>query len=305
MLILSGSRGFWLKPFCAVVLIAGMVGVSEWTGEREVIFPEIAALVMGLLVTPRLPWRMTLTKMVLALSFCATMGLGISVFVPGPLVLKIVLAYGLSLLVLMASGTTFAPMIAAAVMPVLLGITGWIYPVSATALAVLCALVRAGFERANLVHAEFSRPHRGVWGGPRAFCIRLAGVGAVAACATSTPALFLAAPPLLVAYTQLSRRRNPLRRKPWKVVFACVVCAVFGVCSRGLVSGVLGLPLVVGAVLAVVAVIVFLWRIRVLFPPAAAMAVIAFLVPEAHLPYLPLEAGLSIAFLAYYERLLR
>lgn len=292
----------WARLIGTILIVTAMVGVSEATGQQEVIFPEIAALAFGLLVAPRMPWRMTLPRMVFCLSACALLGLAVSVCVPGPLAIKVVLAYSLALGLLILSGTTFAPMIAAAVMPVLLGVSTWVYPVSATALALLCAAVRRFFEKAGGVPKELTRPHRGVWGGPRDVLWRLTGVGAVAVLAVWSGAPFIAAPPTLVAYTQLSRRRNPLRKAPWKVVVTCTLCAAIGALSRLVCTTALGLPLCLGAAITTVCVIIDFKTQRRYFPPAAALSILAFLVPELHVAWLPAEVFVGMGLLAYWEK---
>ena len=42
-----------------VIVIAIMIAASEVLGEREIIFPEIAAIAVGMLLAPRRPWQTT------------------------------------------------------------------------------------------------------------------------------------------------------------------------------------------------------------------------------------------------------
>lgn len=36
------------RHLCALLMILAMIGISEWSGEKEIIFPEMAALTIGM-----------------------------------------------------------------------------------------------------------------------------------------------------------------------------------------------------------------------------------------------------------------
>ena len=55
-------RWRYLSAMAVVVL---MVGVAERTGEREVIFPEMAALAIGMWIAPKRVWNVTRLQLVL------------------------------------------------------------------------------------------------------------------------------------------------------------------------------------------------------------------------------------------------
>ena len=41
----------------SVFMVMLMVGIAEWTGEKEIIFPEMAALAVGLWVIDKRVWK--------------------------------------------------------------------------------------------------------------------------------------------------------------------------------------------------------------------------------------------------------
>lgn len=285
-------------------VLVGMVATAAATGEREIVFPEVAALLTGLILAPRLSWRTTLPRMCLLLVVCALLGTGISTYVPGHLALKMTLAYAAALFILMVTGTTVAPIVSAAVLPVLLGTRGWVYPVSAAVLALACTLLRLLWERLGLARRELVRPHRGVWGGAWAFLMRTAFVAVWTTLAVACGCPFAAAPPLLVAYTQFSRRRNPIRKHPSKAVLPVFVCALIGASCRLVLTELAGFGVGISVALATVVFTSYFRRTRFYFPPAAAMAILAFLIPADRLLVYPVEALTGISALVYGERFL-
>ena len=68
---------------CAVLVVTMMVAISEWTGEREILFPEISAIVTGAFVSPKFSWNTNFMRMLLLLCVSAILGTAI-VLLPLP-----------------------------------------------------------------------------------------------------------------------------------------------------------------------------------------------------------------------------
>ena len=69
---------------------------------------------------------------------------------------QMLLAFALCQILYLFSRTTFAPMISAMVLPVFLGTTSWVYPVSAVALTVIISGLQLFFEKLGFVKETFS-----------------------------------------------------------------------------------------------------------------------------------------------------
>ena len=276
------------RSILAAVLVAAMVGVAEMLGEREIIFPEAAAILVGFLVAPRMPWRTTAVRVFISLSVCAALGSLVAMITGVPIAFKLALAYMFAQGVLFASGTTLAPMISAAVLPVMLGAEGWVYPVSAITIAAVCCLVRSAFEARGIVRRDLVRPHPGVWGGAGEFAMRssIAFAIIVTACAFASP--LVVAPPLLVAFTQMTRRRNPLAAMPFKVTLVVAACALIGCAMRYASLYFFALPSWLAAAMTMMLVALLFKRTRLFFPPAAALAILPFLIDSSSLAFYPL-----------------
>lgn len=123
-----------------ILIIAIMVGASELLGEKEIIFPEIAAIATGLLIAPHRSWQVSRIKILILIGICSVLGLIISIYVPLPLWLKMSTAFIICQFIFIFSKTSFAPLISAAVLPVMLGTKSIIYPVAAVLLTILILL---------------------------------------------------------------------------------------------------------------------------------------------------------------------
>ena len=104
-----------------ICIVAAMVGAAELLGQHEIIFPEITAIAVGALMAPKMAWRTNRVRILILVMICAVLGLGIVLWVPGPGWVKVTLAYGVAEVIFLLSGTSFAPMISAIALPVLLG----------------------------------------------------------------------------------------------------------------------------------------------------------------------------------------
>ncbi len=280
----------YLPEALTLFLVFLMVGSAELLHEKEIIFPEITALAVGALLAPKRSWNTSRIRMLLAITVSAVLGLSISVFLPFPLALKVMLAFLACQILYMYSGTTFAPMISAAVLPVLMGTESIIYPVAAFALTVMVMLAEAIVVKKGLrPRVEFSplpKPGRANW---LDFLLRSILAAVVILAAIVLDMRFCVAPPLLVAFTEFSCRSCSARKKPVRAVLVITACAAAGALSRLLFSVYLGLPLTFSAVLAALLMIVAMRWAGMCLPPAGALAILPLIIPPESLALYPLQ----------------
>lgn len=276
----------------AVAIATATVAVAELSGEREVIFPEITALAAGYLVAPKRSWQVSPARMVGLIGVCSAAGLLISVGMPGPMWAKAAFAFALCQVVLPLTCTTFAPMISAVVLPVMLGTTSWVYPVSAVVLAMVIVRARRALERAGVCEVEPFAPQP-LPGradvSALAFGIVAGGAWLAAAIAAGVP--FCAAPPLLVAFTELTRPACPARQRPWLTVLVVALSATAGVLARAVLPRILGLSLTLAAGVAALASLALMSATGRFLPPAGAMAILPMLIPASQFALFPLESS--------------
>ena len=287
-----------LPGVLTVTVIAVMIAASELFGEREIIFPEIAAIAVGMLLALRRPWQTSRARVLVLISLSAVVGLAVSVLLPLPLWEKMCVAFLLAQVLLIFGGTSFAPLISAAVLPVMLGTESLVYLIAAVSLTALILLVSFVLERLGLRAPEPYRPVHPPEGRGWARVLLRCLLGCVCiALAVTLRLRYMVAPPMLVAFTEFMNPVSRAKEQPVKAVALIALCAAAGAVSRLALTVALGLPLTVSAIAAGV---ILLWLLRefgMLLPPAAALTVLAMLIPQSDLVIYPIEILAGVAVL--------
>lgn len=282
-------KNTWIIRGMVLLIVAAMVGAAELLGENEIIFPEITAIAVGALMAPKLVWKTDRKRILALIMICAILGIGIVRFVSGPTWVKITLAYAVAEVIYLKSGTSFAPMISAIALPVLLGAESVVYPIAALVLTTLILLCHMMLEWTGIKErVEFVsvRTDRQDWVDAG---IRLGIVALTAWVVLKVNCRFVIAPPLLVAFTEFSKRDSGVRNRPRTVVAAIALCGLAGTICRYVIHLSLHLPLTLAAVIAAVFMILILERLRVYVPPAGALCILPMLIPAEKVIGYPLQ----------------
>lgn len=290
-----------LPAVLTVAMMTGMTLAAQMTGQREILFPEIAALSFGYLLAPSRAWMVNKRRMLLLMSCCAAAGYLYSVFLPLPYWGRIALAFATTQAVFLCSGTSLAPLVSAIVLPVVLRTDSLVYPIAAFVLTLLVILLRTLLEKLGIredePYAPLPRPSAGA--------ITMAAVRAVmilllAPLCVRFGVLYLIAPPLLVFFTEVTSAENPKPAKtPVSTVLFLTLCALAGASSRQLLCVHFALPVSLAALLASLLSLVIVYIFGMTVPPAGALCMLAFLVPEQSLLTYPLQvlAGAALFML--------
>ena len=272
-----------------VLIVVVMVGAAELFQQNEIIFPEITAIAVGALMAPKLAWRTNRIRILGLVMICAILGIGTVLFVPGPTWVKIALAYGVAQILFLRSGTSFAPMISAIALPVLLGSESIVYPLAALVLTCLILGCHIILEKTGIKERiDFAPvlPERQDW---KDAVLRLILVAGIAWVVLKLECRYVIAPPLLVAFTEFSKRSSGARRMPVKVVAAIALCALAGALCRFVIHLSLGLPLTLAAAVATVLMILILTKLKAYVPPAGALCILPMLIPGEKVVGYPLQ----------------
>ena len=143
----KGCRNMKYKRyFISLVLILAMVSIAEITGEREIIFPEVAALVVGSWVLEKQPWKVSKVGLVGLMTLCSIVGVLIVRYVNLGLTMEVLIGLVFTGLILKLSKTTLVPIISACILPIVLRTETWIYPISVFILTILIVSVKYFME---------------------------------------------------------------------------------------------------------------------------------------------------------------
>ncbi len=273
-----------------LLLVSGMVGASVLFRNKEIIFPEITALTIGSLITPRRIWRVSNTRMIFLIGICAVLGVCIVKYVPGNLWIQIMLAFCIAQFILSFSKTTMAPLISALVLPVVLQTDTWIYPVSAVVMTTLIVLSQQMLVYIGVRNTEIFYPAPY----PKKKDLRDIGVRIIVASVLTFVFLsigwkFSVSPPLLVLFQELSNRNFKARKMPGKTIAILTACAAIGAFGRLILTENMGISLMITAVLVSVGVLVVMRIIDMFLPPAGALAILPMLISADKLVLYPLQ----------------
>ena len=282
---------------CFLLVVFCMVLLSIVVGEKEIIFPEVGAIAAGMFLTPHMSWMTNGRRMFLLLIVCGVIGMAIVRFVPLPLVVQMIIGYACALLIQSYSGTSFMPMISALVLPVLLQTKSVWYLISLIVFTLMIILLRHLLEKCGVKPREEYIPVQKNL--PLTLTVFRLFVAAVMICiAIYTGWRFMAAPPLLVAFTELSAYNNKvIRRHPVRVIILLTLSAASGAYVRIVFLRLPDIFTIVSLLISAVIFLIVFYHTGPMVPPAGAAMTLAYLVPEKALPTYPIQVFAGI--LAY------
>lgn len=288
-----------LPVVLAVLIVMLMTAAAELFGEKEILFPEIAAIAAGALIAPKFAWKASKLRIFVLICIGSVMGLIISMFVPLSASAKLCIAFLAASVLFMFSGTTFAPVISSVVLPVMLGTSSVVYPIAAAVLTLLILMAIALIEKLGIAEKiEFT---------PEPMPDKTALIKLLARCLVGSIVIiaavgigfkFAAAPPLLVAFTEFCRTDSAVRKKPAAIILLIVGCALVGAVCR-YVFTLLGWKMFIAAGLAMLLVCIIMKSAKLFVPPAAALSVLAFLIPDEAVVTYPFQIAVGTVIFAF------
>lgn len=279
-----------VRACVSVITVILMVTAAFVTGEKEIIFPEIAALTVGAFISDKLPWRTGMVRMLLLMTLGAFIGYGLSVYSPFPLYVNIIAAFTVCIIILSIAKSTMLPMISAAVLPVLTNVQSLVYPVSVLLLTLTVIEIRQLMLYYGVIEkTEFSdeMPRSRQEIARRIWLITVFAI--LAAAAVISGMTFIIAPPLAVILAEAAQRDTPVRKDPFGFFLCTILCAFAGTASRMVLCDLFGLNMITGVGTAAASAVFFLIMFKKPFPPAAALAVLPFILPESVIAVYPFQ----------------
>lgn len=273
-----------------------MVILAEVLGESEIVFPEIVALLIGMWLTDKQPWIVSKPMLVTTISLSAIVGICIVRYFHVHMLIQLAVAFIYIAAAMIISRSTFAPMISACLLPILIRTESIIYPVSVLIMSTILVLVRIWLEHMKLVervqtiHCELKL---------RSELIKWLGLFAVYMLVAAIPVIignyYFIAPPLVVIFVSISSKGSPLRKMPVKIVLLSAAAALIGILSRYCFVELLSLPLTVAALVSIVLLLIILQVTGVYLPPLGALLYLPLILPSEGLWLYPLEVTVGAA----------
>lgn len=268
------------------MIIFAMIFAAVLLNQKEIIFPETAALVTGALISERSAWEVSRVKFVTLMTVSALAGYAVSAFLPIPMILKIFICFVFAAICLTASRCTLVPIISACILPLLMQTDSIIYPISVFVLSFTIALAQWILELTGIREKRKHKPvefnaldELGRW------TLLLICVVAYSVYPVLSGNYLYIAPPLIVMFVEMVPPSNKLRGKEIKIFSTTVLCALIGTECRLILTEYLELSMILSGAAAIIFVIILLNALKVYFPPSAALAFLPFIVNREVLPY--------------------
>ncbi|MCR5202617.1 MAG: HPP family protein [Lachnospiraceae bacterium] len=188
------------------------------------------------------------------------------------------------------SKTTFAPMISAIVLPVMLGTKSPVYIIAAFLLTLSVIVIRLSTDKMGVTtKRDYIYVEHDIKDELKVYIFRCIVMFALCITGFVLKLNFMVAPPLLVLFTELSSPLNKGKKNIFKITGCVFLCAVSGVISRVVVCEMLKMPLFFAAFFTGLFILIVLFTFKVFLPPAGAIAVLALLIDEKFLYLYPFQ----------------
>jgi len=286
-------------PITVVLLIAFLYIIAQMSLNNEIIFPEVAALSIGVWYIKNSPWEGNLLNLWLSPSLAAITGVGVLHFIHYSQVILIACAFILVLLQLYLLNSNILPSISAAILPILLNADSLYYPISVCILSGIIAGGRWCFNRFLIDdHSVSLIPYEGKhtrWGLIEImFWLKIfAGVILVATIALQSKWIYVISPPLIVVFIEFAKSSGKAAHRPGRLFWLVFVAAFSGALGVEVIHILLHWPLWIAAACIVIWIFFLFHQFQFVFPPAAAISLLPTIIHQQMLLLYPLQVAVG------------
>lgn len=271
-----------------------MCFVSELVGDKEVIFPEIAALTVGAWLLPKNPWKTTKLRMIILMTLSAVAGISIVRFVPLEMPFKLIIGFIFTAVCVSLSKTSMTPIISACILPVMMSTTTIVYPISVFIMTIIIALGQVFLEKLGYnasSTAEFNK-QLSSFEVFEQWTKRLVLFSAMLILPVMTGEYLFMAPPLIVTFVAFTDYSRPARKKPLRTIVITVFAAFIGSFGR-ILSEFTPLPLYACALIAMLMLFAVFEVSKEYFPPCGAIALLPLIIGSEKIFIYPIEVSIG------------
>lgn len=283
-----------IRHLCSIAMVMIMVLMATLLEEKEIIFPEMAALTIGLWIIDKRVWRVKKSQVLWLMTLGATCGVCLVRYSPLSLIANLGLAFAFVALTLLMIGTTLIPLISACMLPVLLGTHSWVYPIAVFVL-VLCLIIgQTVMERIGLRTPILFVPNERKYKKDfQRWCLLLLGVLLMSLVSQYTHLPYLIAPPLVVMFVEFVHSNAGFRSRPLQTLFLLGAASGIGVFFSLTSQCFLPMPPFIIAFCIIVCLFVLFKMVGKYFAPAGAIALLPMLLPSEVLIWFPFQVILG------------
>lgn len=282
----------------SILLLIAMCIISVCMEQKEIIFPEVSALVISAWIMEKSISENKSFHFWLSPTMGAVTGVLINKFLPYSTFFMVTVAFILVFLELKIIDSEIYPALSAAILPILMHTESWYYPLS---VCVCTGIIACGNKLINIFYNKKCEGTKVIEDIEKIKKVKLDGeellhwakllisVLVVLAVALYFHWNYIMTPPLIVVFVELSRPNGRLKQNIGLVFIVLVLAAFLGVVCLYLIYYLLHWPIWVSASLSVSCMLLIFYFLRFSLPPAAAISLLPVIVPSQSLATYPLQ----------------
>lgn len=290
-----------IAPLAAVLLVVFMFFLASATFGDEIIFPEIATLIIAAWLIENSPLADKPLYLWLSPTLAAITGVGILHFLPYNPEILITFTFILVGLQLYLLRSNVLPSISAAILPIFLNFDSLYYPLSVfifsgCIVAGRGLLTRFQFSEHSSTSSNLNKEEWKPWETMKNIHLLMLffGVVFVLIIAFQSKWIYIISPPLIVTFIEFVNPFGQVRQKPVHLLMLLLLASISGIVWVEVTHFLLNWPLWITAG-CIVIWIFFLFRgMRFVFPPAAAISLLPTIIPREMLLLFPLQVAIGV-----------
>lgn len=292
-----------IAPIAAVLLVVFMFFVASATIGEEIIFPEIATLIIAAWLIENSPFADKPLYLWLSPTLAAITGVGMLHFLPYNPEILIAFTFLLVGLQLYLLRSNVLPSISAAILPIFLNFDSLYYPLSVFifsgciyASRGLLVRFRSGEHSANRLASDFSKEERKTRETMKTshWLMLFLGVVFVLIIAFQSKWIYIISPPLIVTFIEFANPCSQVCQKPVRLLLLLLLASISGILWVEVTHFLLNLPLWITAGCIFIWILFLFRRMHFVFPPAAAISLLPTIIPREMLLLYPLQVAIGV-----------
>lgn len=282
----------------AILMTVTMFLIAGISGQREIIFPEVLAIMTGAWIAKTQPWNVNKRKIFSLTCLASIYGVAIVKYVHADLFFQVCLCFVITGILLSLMRTNFIPIISACILPIYMRTDSWVYSIAVSVMALLIIIGQWFMEKYHLRHInhydkyEFDIKHEFKWW-VKLFLI----FGIISVLPLESRNLFFLAPPLIVTFVEFANPQSPLRKRAVNVYGIIVFASLVGTFMRLILNMYMDCPLVICAMLACICLFIVFDYSRIYFPPSGAILLLPMILRMEDLKVFPIEVAIGGAII--------
>lgn len=282
----------------AILMTVTMFLIAGISGQREIIFPEVLAIMTGAWLSKTQPWSVNKRKIFSLTCLASIYGVAIVKYVHTDLFFQVCLCFVITGILLSVMRTNFIPIISACILPIYMRTDSWVYSIAVSIMALMIIIGQWFMEKYHLRNInhydkhDFDIKHEFKW------WIKLFLIfGIISVLPLESRNLFFLAPPLIVTFVEFANPQSPLRKRAVNVYGIIVFASLIGASMRLLLNLYLDCPLVICAMLACIFLFIAFDYTRIYFPPSGAILLLPMILRMQDVKVFPIEVAIGAAII--------